>query len=179
MTTNNDALREALIEHIKAAIVEHCCGSDLYMSALRAAEKIEAIAQQPAPEAAKHETSEYDRGWKDGYKHGAWSAKPEQQAQGEPWKDHDTAKLVNELRDVAIQFHAAQQLRERIAYIIKPLADQLQSHREAIAKKDAALQACVEALIIAIAQNGHDMLMTGEEQRIAISAITQAQEALK
>lgn len=41
------------------------------------------------------------------------------------WKDGDTAKLVNDLRDVAVQFRDAQQLRERIAYIIRPLADRL------------------------------------------------------
>ena len=35
--------------------------------------------------ASKQEQSEYDRGWKDGYKHGAWASKQEPQAQaGEP-----------------------------------------------------------------------------------------------
>ena len=38
------------------------------------------------------------------------------------WKDHDTAKLVNDLRDVAIEFHDSQQLRERIAQIVRPVA---------------------------------------------------------
>jgi hypothetical protein len=41
------------------------------------------------------------------------------------WKDHDTAKLVNDLRDVAIEFHDSQQLRERIAQIVRPVATPL------------------------------------------------------
>jgi hypothetical protein len=48
---------------------------------------------------------------------------PEAQAPAVPaWKDHDTAKLVNDLRDVAIEFHDSQQLRERIAQIVRPVA---------------------------------------------------------
>jgi hypothetical protein len=38
-----------------------------------------------------------------------------------PVKDHVIAQTVNELRDIAIQFHDAQQLRERIAHVIVPL----------------------------------------------------------
>jgi hypothetical protein len=36
-------------------------------------------------------------------------------------KDHVIAQTVNELRDIAVQFHGAQQLRERIAHVIVPL----------------------------------------------------------
>ncbi|VTU32155.1 hypothetical protein H4CHR_02954 [Variovorax sp. PBS-H4] len=36
----------------------------------------------------------------------------------EPWKDHQTAALVNNLRDVALQYRDAQQLRERISHLI-------------------------------------------------------------
>lgn len=36
-------------------------------------------------------------------------------------KDHQIAAVVNELRDIAVQFHGAQQLRERIAHVIVPL----------------------------------------------------------
>jgi len=36
-------------------------------------------------------------------------------------KDHEIAKIVNELRDIAVQFHASQQLRERIAQVIVPV----------------------------------------------------------
>lgn len=39
-----------------------------------------------------------------------------------PWKDGDTAALVNALRDVAVKYHATQQLRERIAELVHPLA---------------------------------------------------------
>jgi hypothetical protein len=35
-------------------------------------------------------------------------------------KDHQIAALVNELRDIAIQYHVAQQLRERIAQVVVP-----------------------------------------------------------
>jgi hypothetical protein len=34
-------------------------------------------------------------------------------------KDHEIAKLVNDLRDIAIEFHATQQLRERIAQVVR------------------------------------------------------------
>lgn len=36
-------------------------------------------------------------------------------------KDHEIAKTVNELRDIALQFHNTQQLRERIARVVVPL----------------------------------------------------------
>ena len=39
----------------------------------------------------------------------------------QPLKDHEIAQVVNTLRDVALQFHGAQQLRERIAHIVVPL----------------------------------------------------------
>lgn len=41
-------------------------------------------------------------------------------------KDHEIAALVNELRDIAVDFHAAQQLRERIAHVIIPHLKRLQ-----------------------------------------------------
>jgi hypothetical protein len=34
-------------------------------------------------------------------------------------KDHEIAQLVNDLRDIAKEFHSAQQLRERIAIIVR------------------------------------------------------------
>lgn len=34
-------------------------------------------------------------------------------------KDHEIAKLVNDLRDIAKEFHATQQLRERIAIRVR------------------------------------------------------------
>ena len=39
----------------------------------------------------------------------------------EPVKDHVIAQTVNELRDIAVKFHGAQQLRERIAHVVVPL----------------------------------------------------------
>jgi len=35
-------------------------------------------------------------------------------------KDHEIAKLVNDLRDVAVQYHDHQSLRERIAELVLP-----------------------------------------------------------
>jgi hypothetical protein len=51
----------------------------------------------------------------------ARKAAPQPEAAPAVWKDRDTAKLVNDLRDVAIQYHGSQQLRERIAYLVRPL----------------------------------------------------------
>lgn len=39
-------------------------------------------------------------------------------------KDHEIAKVVNELRDIATQYHDTQQLRERIASIVVPILKQ-------------------------------------------------------
>lgn len=44
-------------------------------------------------------------------------------------KDHEIAKLVNDLREVAIEFHGAQQLRERIAQLVVPAIDRLKAER--------------------------------------------------
>lgn len=49
------------------------------------------------------------------------------QAPAAPWKDHQTARLVNDLRDCAKTYHSAGQLRERIAFIVAPLCDQLKA----------------------------------------------------
>ena len=42
-------------------------------------------------------------------------------------KDHEIAALVNKLRDVAIEFHGAQQLRVRIAEIVVPALKVMQA----------------------------------------------------
>ena len=64
----------------------------------------------------------------------AWSegAKAAQPApSGDAWKDGDTAALVNQLRDVAVQCRDTQQLRERIAQIVRPLADRVAPNGDA------------------------------------------------
>lgn len=33
-------------------------------------------------------------------------------------KDHEIRELVNQIRDIAIEYHGTQQLRERIAHVI-------------------------------------------------------------
>ena len=48
-------------------------------------------------------------------------AQPDPVAQAEPLKDGEIAKVVNDLRDVALKFHNTQQLRERISQIVVPL----------------------------------------------------------
>lgn len=45
---------------------------------------------------------------------------------GAPWKDHQTTQLVNALRDCAIKYHAAEQLRARIAELVVPVCESLQ-----------------------------------------------------
>ncbi len=42
-----------------------------------------------------------------------------------PWKDHMTAELVGKLIDVARQFHGTQQLRERIAGLVRPVCERI------------------------------------------------------
>lgn len=60
----------------------------------------------------------------DGFK-AAWQAARRTPAAPSAWKDNDTAKLVNDLRDCAVQYHATAQLRERIAHLVRPLAARL------------------------------------------------------
>jgi len=38
-------------------------------------------------------------------------------------KDHEIREAINELRDIAIKYHAAQQLREQIARVVLKLCD--------------------------------------------------------
>lgn len=40
-----------------------------------------------------------------------------------PWKDHKTREIVNQLRDCAKEFHATQQLRERLLDVLGPMID--------------------------------------------------------
>ena len=40
-----------------------------------------------------------------------------------PWKDHQTREIVNQLRDCAKEFHATQQLRERLLDVLGPMID--------------------------------------------------------
>ncbi len=40
---------------------------------------------------------------------------------GKNMKDHEIRELINELRDVAIEYHASQQLRERISLVLRPI----------------------------------------------------------
>lgn len=36
-------------------------------------------------------------------------------------KDHEIAQIINQIRDIAIEFHGTQQLRERIAGVLRPI----------------------------------------------------------
>jgi hypothetical protein len=40
-----------------------------------------------------------------------------------PWEDHQTREIVNQLRDCAKEFHATQQLRERLLDVLGPMID--------------------------------------------------------
>lgn len=51
-----------------------------------------------------------------------------------PFKDHNIAEKVNELRDIAIDFCHTQQLRERIAHSIVPLLKRLQEAEAKLAE---------------------------------------------
>lgn len=63
----------------------------------------------------------------------------------EPMKDHQVRELVNELRDIAVEYHGTQQLRERIARTVRaamlqgsqPVSDELpldylQGHKDGL-----------------------------------------------
>ena len=70
-----------------------------------------------------------------GEKHFAESFRPINSEFGPyPFKDHNIAEKVNELRDIAITFGHTQQLREVIAHSIVPLLKRLQ-HAEAELEK--------------------------------------------
>ena len=56
-------------------------------------------------------------------------------AQRKPWKDGDTAALVNALRDVAVKYHASQQLRERIAELVRPLSQKAAAQPSVVGQK--------------------------------------------
>jgi hypothetical protein len=75
----------------------------------------------------------------------ARKAAPQPEAAPAVWKDHDTAKLVNDLRDVAIQYHGSQQLRERIAYLVRPLVAP-QPEAAAMTRREQAAQRVREAM---------------------------------
>jgi hypothetical protein len=49
------------------------------------------------------------------------NAKPPAVSAAQPIPDHVIRETVNQLRDIAIKYHAAQQLREQIAHVIVPL----------------------------------------------------------
>lgn len=51
-------------------------------------------------------------------------------------KDHEIRELVNQIRDIAIEYHGTQQLRERIAHVIR--AAMLQSGNSPVIGIDPA-----------------------------------------
>ncbi len=44
-------------------------------------------------------------------------------------KDHEIRETINELRDIAKEFHAQQQLRERICYVIINMVEKIRNER--------------------------------------------------
>lgn len=75
-------------------------------------------------------------------------------------KDHQIRELVNELRDIAVEYHGTQQLRERIARTIR--AAMLQGAEPAQATDNTAQQ--FEAL--AGSQTEDDMICYGERCKV-------------
>lgn len=55
----------------------------------------------------------------------ALTAQAQEAAPVTRWKDHNTAQLVNTLTRLAVDYRDTQQLRERIAQVIRPMAAQL------------------------------------------------------
>ena len=55
-------------------------------------------------------------------------------------KDHQIAALVNELRDIAVQYHGTQQLRERIAHVVVPVLRAAPSVLEDAARLDFLIE---------------------------------------
>lgn len=52
-------------------------------------------------------------------------------------KDHEVAALVNRLRDIAVEYHAAQQLRERIAIEVRKNIDGIRQRIAALEAEKA------------------------------------------
>lgn len=51
--------------------------------------------------------------------------------QTEQWKDHDTRELITRLTECAERFGHTEQMRERVATIIRPIADRLKRAEQA------------------------------------------------
>ena len=47
-------------------------------------------------------------------------------------KDHEIRETINKLRDIAIEFHAAQQLRDRICHVILDMVDKLRGEKTTV-----------------------------------------------
>lgn len=82
-----------------------------------------------------------------------------------PWKDHQTARLVNDLRDCAIKYHSAGQLRDRIAHIAAPLCDQLKAASPAPAQDLDGARDAIRLLMAAASDAGHLLFMTVKQQK--------------
>lgn len=70
----------------------------------------------------------------------------------EPMKDHQIRELVNELRDIAVEYHGAQQLRERIARTVRAAMLQAGNFRETL---NSSTSNCRE--ISETSTNGHEI----------------------
>lgn len=61
-----------------------------------------------------------------------------------PRKDHNTAELINALRDRAVKYHGAEQLRAQLANLIHPVCDRLKAAEGVTRQKPAMWQARVK-----------------------------------
>lgn len=74
-------------------------------------------------------------------------------------KDHEKAQLVNQLRDIAIEFHGAQQLRERIAQVVLAALERVE--RDMAHEAGAALAQVAPGLV------EHGRVLGREDQVVA------------
>lgn len=88
-------------------------------------------AQQPAAHVQNPAETEHVAG--DMSKNGPGSNTAQQPAPSAAaaWKDHQTREVVNQLRDCAVQYHATQQLRDRLLHILGPMIDWIRAAQQA------------------------------------------------
>lgn len=82
-------------------------------------------------------------------------------------KDHEKAQLVNQLRDIAIEFHGAQQLRERIAQVVLAALERVE--RDMAHEAGAALAQVAPGLV----EHGR---VLGREDQVVASLLARPRE---
>ena len=81
-------------------------------------------------------------------------------------KDHQIRELVNELRDIAIEYHGTQQLRERIARTVR--AAMLQGADGALTDEDTKR---VDELVMWIKRLAHSLRKSNPDSKLQSDAM--------